>query len=174
MDYESVFQRLIAGNATKVARDAMNLADQVEDSLLGVEVAPDEYVEFFCKIFSSPTLVEKGRLEYFVNALYIEREKLSGEQFIRIVQCIPNAFEFCISEELACAICDFIVRTLPMSIGLGTMRELTQKSATVSAISGVFLGLDILRRQARSTQDVGLDEVEAVMAEAEEKYRSLQ
>jgi hypothetical protein len=173
LDYELAYGRLTDPKRFNSAREAKDVANEFEDSLLGIEHAPDEHVDFVCRVLSEASMAKRPGLEHLVLALYADREKLSETQLRRFVDCVANSFSLVTDKNLAFASCDFIARVLPPSDALLLIRELTAKSTSQAALAGVFVGLDILRRQARASEAMRLDAVELAIAAAEERRRSL-
>jgi hypothetical protein len=138
LDYESAYRQLLAGANIK------SVSENLEDSLLGVDVAPTSHVDFFCRWIADDDLVNRPGMEHFVVALYIDREKLSPADLGRVLECIQRNFARVAQETLAFSLCDFVARSATQSASLSVLSRLIHSATTLEALSGTLVGLDVI------------------------------
>ena len=146
MDFELAYRRLVDAEPRQARKIAQAVADEFGDSLLTFAPMSDGNVEFVCRVLSDPVLATRPGLASLLMEFYIERDKLSETQLERWYACLSESFGHLADETLAFAIGDLIARVAPPDRALALLREMTVKVNSRDAVSGIFLGLDILRK----------------------------
>lgn len=146
MDYQQALSRLCEAGGFQSTRVARRLANELEDSLLGVDHAPEEYVEFLIRVLSSEQLAVRAGLEHLVLAVYVDRDKFSSDQLDRILECAVSHYGFVATDAMAYALGDFVARVASPAKALKYLHEMSLAAKSQAALSGVFLGVSILRR----------------------------
>lgn len=150
MDFELAHRRLVDAEPWQALEIAEAVAEEFGHSLLTFAPMSDGHVDFVCRILSDPVLAGRPGLENFVMEFYSQREKLSEAQLGRFYACLAGSFGHLADETLAFAIGDFIARVAPPDRALALLSEMTTKVNSRDAVSGIFLGLDILRKHHRA------------------------
>lgn len=147
MDFERAYRRLADAEPSDAARVSEEVADEFSDSLLTVESISERHIDFVCRLLANPLLTGRRGLFHLVTGLYLEREKLSEIQAQRLLACMAANFGHVADEDPAFVIGDFVACVAPPDRALALLREMMGKAGTRDAVSGIFLGLDILLKQ---------------------------
>jgi AraC-like DNA-binding protein len=166
MNFDLAYRQLINPKKLRSTSPAHSVAIEFEDSLLGIESFPDEHLAFVCKILSDRIILARAGVEYLVMALYSDREKLSESQLQRIFDCLEKSYALVSDETLAVALGDFIARVMHPEKALKLLQNLITQTTNKAELTGIFVGLDILRRRAK-TGELSKQAVDAVLAAAQ-------
>ncbi|GLH80853.1 hypothetical protein SSBR45G_57620 [Bradyrhizobium sp. SSBR45G] len=134
-------------------RVSEEVADAFSDSLLMAASISERHIDFVCRLLADPLLTGRRGLFHLINGLYVEREKLSDRQVQRLLACMVANFERAADEDPAFAIGDFVARVAPPDRALALLGEMTVKAGARDAVSGIFLGLDILLKQHKENAE---------------------
>jgi plasmid stabilization system protein ParE len=172
LDFELAYHRLVDAEPRQARKVARAVADEFGESLLTFSPMSDEQVEFVCRVFSDAVLVKRPGLERLLIEFYLEREKLAEAQLERVYACLCGSFGHLADEALAFAIGDFIARVALPDHALALLCEMIVKVNSRDAVSGVFLGLDILRKHHKADA-VLLADIEAAAKVADARAAEL-
>jgi hypothetical protein len=146
LDFELAYRRLVDAEPADATGVSEEVADEFSESLLTAESISEQHLDFVCRVLANPVLTSRPGLSHLFTWLYTEREKLSDSQLQRFFTCLSDASGHLADEDLAFAVGDFIARVAAPDRALALLREMTDKAAARDAVSGIFLGLDILRK----------------------------
>lgn len=153
MDFEFAYRRLVDAEPADAARVSEEVADAFSDSLLTAASISEQHIDFVCRLLANPLLTGRRGLFHLVTGLYLEREKLSAIQAQRLLACMAANFEHVADEDPAFAVGDFVARVAPPDRALALLREMTGKAGARDAVSGIFLGLDILLKRNKENAE---------------------
>ncbi len=167
MDFDAAYHRLSDPDKLRNPGPAHQVSNEFEDSLLGIERMPEEHFRFISRVFSDAILLARPGLEYLVMALYSDKEKFSDAQLNSLFDGIERHYDLVQDEALAYAFFDFVSRAMEPVRALRLLKKTLAKTKNRAALSGILLGLDILRRSDNAADK----EIAALIADAENKFR---
>jgi hypothetical protein len=170
LEFELAYRRLVAATPLQSLQVAQAIAREFGDSLLTAEFVSDEHVDFICRVLLDPVVAKRPGLDELILVLYIDREKLSESQLERFFGCLANSFGHLADENSAFVIGDFIARVASPERALELLLDMTAKVTSLQALSGVFLGLDILRKHPTG---MSLNAIESAVKATEERSAQL-
>jgi hypothetical protein len=134
------------------------------------DCASDEHVDFICRLLSDPVIARHPGLDELIFSLYLDRQKLSPGQLDHVFACLPNSFGHLADEDSAFFIGNFIARVASPQRALDLLLDMTAKVKSRQTLAGVYLGLDILRKQPG---EISLAAIEATYQTADKRAAQL-
>jgi hypothetical protein len=171
MDYDLAIDRLKAEGGHIIEQE---VALEYEFALLESARAPDIHIEFACWILSQSSYLNQEGTERIILSLYDDRDKISSAQFSRFGCCVADNFQLVSSENVAFAIGDIIARVMPVATALDLFRSMVDGAICSEALSGVALGMDIVRRQPIGQSTELRDSFTTLSKSIEERWRLLE
>ena len=173
MDFELAYRRLVDAEPPQALEIAEAVADEFGHSLLTFAPMSDGHVDFVCRVLADPVLAGRPGLERLLMEFYTQSENLSEAQLERFYACLSGSFGHLADETLAFGVGDFIARIAPADRALALLREMIAKVNSRDAVSGIFLGLDILRKHHKADAAL-LAAIEAAGAAAQTRAAELE
>lgn len=103
----------------------------------------------------------------------LDNEELSGVEQRQLCDCATNRFGLVADKDLAFALCGYVARSWPAPVALQLLDDMTSNAPTSAALSGIFVGLNILRPHDGNFKVGQLGAIETAIAAVEDRIQQL-
>lgn len=136
------------GSAKKVIHEVTEF-----ERLLTEDVYPDDCLQSVIDVISLPSLASIAGMQLFVASLFTDMPRLSDEQAARFLVAARASLPTLQRVELCWALCDLVARCYQMEVAFSFLIDVATV-AQPTAIEGVMLGLDVLRRHNKGDRRI--------------------
>lgn len=136
------------GSAKKVIHEVTEF-----ERLLTEDVYPDDCLQLVIDVISLPSLASIAGMQLFVASLFTDMPRLSDEQAARLLVAARASLPTLQRVELCWALCDLVARCYQTEVAFSFLIDVATV-AQPTAIEGVMLGLDVLRRRNKGDRRI--------------------
>jgi hypothetical protein len=157
MDLDRAYRQLVDAKGRKSRQILDEVTNDCEEWLLTAQALPDTYIAFICRVFSDVATSNRAGLSELMMTIYMERDKASKAQLDRMLSCLESGFKNVKEEKISFSIGDFVARVATPERCLDILRSMNASAGSYKALSGVFFGLNILRKHPGELERAFID-----------------
>ncbi len=147
MSAETIRNALLSTSDAEAEFVFRQQADQFEEELLGIAIAPDQYVDLFVEIISNPEFAARPGAWNFVVRMYTDREKLTSDQLERLLQGFQSGYPLYKDERMRLLVSDFVARAYQPSRALQAISEMAKGATDKDAKVALKVALELVMRE---------------------------